>query len=414
MQLRKLFRSALFATALGLPAALTAVPQAGAAVFVSVNFAPPVLPVYAQPICPSPGYLWTPGYWAYGPEGYYWVPGVWVQPPTVGFLWTPAYWGWENGAYLFHGGYWGPHIGFYGGVNYGFGYTGVGFFGGEWRGGAFFYNRSVANVNVTNVTNVYNRTVIVNNRTTVAFNGGPGGIQARPSPQEEAWSHENHLPPSSEQMSHQAFASQNRAQFASVNHGRPMVAAAATPTSFRANPTNPVAAARPTVNGREANQDQRIANGLRSGQMTSGEAARATATQSRIDQQVHNDRTADGGALTQQQRQQVNREQNGASRQVYNDNHNGNTVAPNAVDNREANQQQRTANGVRSGQVTSGEAARTNARQAGVDQTVHNDRVANGGALNGQQRQQANRQQNANSRQIQHENHNADHAKEPR
>ena len=84
--------------------------------------------------------------------GYYWVPGVWVQPPSVGLLWTPAWWGWENGAYLFHAGYWGPHVGFYGGINYGFGYGGVGFFGGEWRGGAFFYNRTVANVNVTNVT----------------------------------------------------------------------------------------------------------------------------------------------------------------------------------------------------------------------------------------------------------------------
>jgi hypothetical protein len=53
----------------------------------------------------------------------------------------------------------GPHIGFYGGVNYGFGYGGVGFGGGEWRGGSFYYNRSVTNV--TNVTTVYNQTVIV-------------------------------------------------------------------------------------------------------------------------------------------------------------------------------------------------------------------------------------------------------------
>src|ERR1035438_6677894 len=88
-------------------------------------------------------------------------------------------------------------------------------------------------------------------------------------------------------------------------------------------------------NEREANQDQRIANGLRSGQMTSGEAASAERTQSRIDQQVHNDRAANGGPLTNQEKQQINREQNGASRQIYNDNHNGKTVQPNAVDNRE-------------------------------------------------------------------------------
>ena len=61
---------------------------------VAVSIAPPVLPVYEQPPIPAPGYIWTPGYWAYGPYGYYWVPGTWVQPPGVGLLWTPGYWGW--------------------------------------------------------------------------------------------------------------------------------------------------------------------------------------------------------------------------------------------------------------------------------------------------------------------------------
>ena len=99
-------------------------------------------------------------------------------------------------------------------------------------------------------------------------------------------------------------------------------------------PSQPISAADRSAgshynpNNREANQDQRIANGLRSGQMTSGEAARADRTQSRIDQQVHNDRVANGGKLTGQERQQINSEQNAASRQIYNEKHNGNTVAP--------------------------------------------------------------------------------------
>ncbi len=122
---------------------------------ISVRIGPPALPVYAQPICPGPGYLWTPGYWAWSDDdGYYWVPGTWVVAP-VGMLWTPGYWGFAGGLYGWHPGYWGPHVGFYGGINYGFGYGGVGFFGGEWRGGAFFYNRAVMNVNVVNVRNVY-------------------------------------------------------------------------------------------------------------------------------------------------------------------------------------------------------------------------------------------------------------------
>lgn len=160
-------------------------------------------------------------------------------------------------------------------------------------------------------------------------------------------------------------------------------------------------------NGREANQDQRIANGLKTGQMTSGEAARADQHQAAIAQQVHSDRAANGGTLTGQERQQVSREQNGASQQVYNEKHNGNTIAPNAVDNREANQQQRTANGLRSGQETSGEAGRTDQRQASLDQRVHNQRVANGGALNQQQKRQVNQHQNNHSQQIHNQKHNA-------
>src|SRR5208282_1960307 len=149
------------------------------AVGLSIRIGPPALPVYAQPICPGAGYLWTPGYWAYGDDGYFWVPGTWVLAPTPGFLWTPGYWGWGGGFYAWHAGYWGPHVGFYGGINYGFGYGGVGFVGGEWRGGGFYYNRAVSNVSVTNVTNVYNKTVIVNNATTTSYNGGTGRIPLR-------------------------------------------------------------------------------------------------------------------------------------------------------------------------------------------------------------------------------------------
>ena len=207
------------------------VPVASFAQFgVSIMIAPPALPIYTQPMCPSVGYMWTPGYWAYGDDGYFWVPGTWVMAPEVGFLWTPGYWGWGDNGYAWNEGYWGPHVGFYGGINYGFGYGGVGFAGGEWRGGAFFYNRAVMNVNVTNITNVYSRTVIVNN-THVAFNG-PGGIEARPTSQEEAYGRESHTAALSTQMEHERAASQNRALFASENHGRPEVAATARPGDF--------------------------------------------------------------------------------------------------------------------------------------------------------------------------------------
>jgi hypothetical protein len=200
---------------------------------ISITIGPPALPVYTQPVCPAPGYMWTPGYWAYGPGGYYWVPGTWVMAPTPGLLWTPGYWGFVNGAYLWHGGYWGPHIGFYGGINYGFGYGGVGYEGGYWNGGRFFYNRSVTNVNVTNVTNVYNKTVI-NNTTVnnVSYNGGAGGVTARPTATELAAEREQHTPPTAMQTRQVEAARNNPASFASANHGRPAIAATAKPGEF--------------------------------------------------------------------------------------------------------------------------------------------------------------------------------------
>jgi hypothetical protein len=205
---------------------IPAVSHAG--VFVSITIAPPVLPVYVQPPLPAEGYLWTPGYWAYGDAGYFWVPGVWVQPPSVGLLWTPGYWGWHGGVYAWNAGYWGPHIGFYGGVNYGFGYGGVGFAGGRWEGGHFAYNGAVANFGGVVVHNSYHENVVVNNVHT-SFNGGEGGLRAQPGPAERAAMAEHHIPPTGVQNAHHEAASHDRSQLASVNHGRPANAAMSRP-----------------------------------------------------------------------------------------------------------------------------------------------------------------------------------------
>src|SRR5690242_8251585 len=207
---------------------LTAVPvisQAGLVVGVSVGIPPPALPVYVQPPCPAPGYIWMPGYWAWD-DGYYWVPGTWVVAPAVGLLWTPGYWGWADGAYLWHAGYWGPHVGFYGGINYGFGYSGVGYEGGYWQGHEFYYNRAVTNINSTQITNVYNRTVINNvNVTHVSFNGGAGGVTARPTAAQLSAEHERHLGLTPLQRQQQQLAHANTSLRAAVNNGRPGIAA---------------------------------------------------------------------------------------------------------------------------------------------------------------------------------------------
>jgi hypothetical protein len=229
-----------------------------AGVFLSITVAPPALPVYVQPVCPGDGYLWTPGYWAYGEAGYFWVPGTWVLAPQPGFLWTPGYWGFAGGLYGWHGGYWGPHVGFYGGVNYGFGYGGVGFYGGRWEGGHFAYNTAVLHVNTTIVHNTYIDNTVIHNTTVInrtSFNG-PGGINARPNGQEQAAMRESHVQATSEQMSHEHFASTNRANFASVNGGRPATAAVSHPMTNASTATHTAynnSAARPAYNAPNAN-----------------------------------------------------------------------------------------------------------------------------------------------------------------
>ena len=154
MKLFSSFRKVLLA------AALLAVPaMAHAGAFVSVAVAPPAIPIYTQPLCPGDGYIWTPGYWAYGDDGYFWVDGAWVLAPYEGALWTPGYWGWGVGFCAWHPGYWGRSIGYYGGINYGFGYFGSGFYGGYWNGGRYFNNGSINRINVANMHNVYSQHV---------------------------------------------------------------------------------------------------------------------------------------------------------------------------------------------------------------------------------------------------------------
>jgi hypothetical protein len=205
-----------------------------AQVAVSVEFAPPPLPVYDQPLCPGEGYIWTPGFWAWDDDAYdyYWVPGTWVLAPEVGFLWTPPWWGFEGEAFIFHEGFWGPEVGFYGGISYGFGYFGHGYVGGRWQDGRFFYNREVNNINITNIRNVYNERVTINNENRVSYNGR-GGVEDRPTPQEEAASRGRHLPPAAEQRQHIQVARTNPELRASTNRGKPPIAATPRPGALR-------------------------------------------------------------------------------------------------------------------------------------------------------------------------------------
>jgi hypothetical protein len=223
-------RSLLFALVL---LAISAASSAQIGFGVSIRIAPPELPVYEQPICPEDGYIWTPGYWSYGDEDYFWVPGTWVMAPEPGYLWTPGYWGWGDNAYLFHEGYWGTEVGFYGGISYGFGYFGNGYDGGRWDNGHFFYNTYVNHVNVTVIHNTYNTRVVETNTTRVSYNGGSGGVEARPTAQEETYSREQHVGRVAAQEQHIQQARTNPALRAANNQGKPPIAATAKPGDFQ-------------------------------------------------------------------------------------------------------------------------------------------------------------------------------------
>lgn len=247
MKLRSVALAALLFA--GLPLA-----SSSAYVGISVGIAPPSIPVYVQPACPVEGYLWTPGYWGYGNVGYYWVPGVWVPPPRIGVYWTPSYWGYDGGSYLFHSGYWGPSVGFYGGINYGFGYFGSGYYGGQWAGDRFRYNTAVTRVNTNIVRNVYVNKTVINNyggRTRpggASFNG-PGGTKAKASAKEQAVADAEKVPATPEQQKVEQAASKNPEFHAAKNGGKPKVAALKTPDEVSQSPAGAADASEPGKKG---------------------------------------------------------------------------------------------------------------------------------------------------------------------
>jgi hypothetical protein len=232
MIVRHFLHGTVFSSMLACAAMFALVAPAAAQITVSVDVAPPELPVYDQPPIPGDGYLWTPGYWAWSDDDqdYFWVPGTWVEAPEVGYLWTPGYWAADGGAFLWHAGYWGPEIGFYGGVYYGYGYFGQGYQGGYWQGGHLYYNTAVSNIGTVHITNVYNRTVINNvtiNR--VSYNGGSGGIRAQPTPAQLQAAQAHHIALLPVQRQHEQSARGNESSIMAARRSPPPPGRACSP-----------------------------------------------------------------------------------------------------------------------------------------------------------------------------------------
>lgn len=224
--MKTLFVRAVLALAMLLP------PVARSQVSLHITIAPPSLPVYVQPQVPDEGYIWTPGYWAWSPDegDYYWVPGTWVRPPHTGDLWTPGYWAFENAAYFWRVGYWGRSVGYYGGLNYGHGYTGSGYQGGHWEHGQFRYNRAASNVDSRFVHHAYD-TRVVNHApaSRASFHGGP---QRQERPRQDSGAGRGG--PTADQIRHEQQALNTPTQRASSSRGVPPVATTRRPSEFAA------------------------------------------------------------------------------------------------------------------------------------------------------------------------------------
>jgi hypothetical protein len=178
-------------------------------------------------------------------------------------------------------------------------------------------------------------------------------------------------------------------------------------------PTQPPATTQPkhpdpTVGERRQNQQDRIANGIDSGQLTAGETKNLESREANVNREVRDDRAGDHGHLTSGERKQINHQQNNTSRAIYQDKHNGNVAhyGNNEVGQRRKNQQERIANGIRHDKMTAGEAARDENREQGVNQQVRADRAGNGGKLTGKEHAQVNREQNHMSKTIYRQKHN--------
>jgi hypothetical protein len=157
-----------------------------------------------------------------------------------------------------------------------------------------------------------------------------------------------------------------------------------------------------TADVRYHNQQERVAQGVSSGQLTAGETGNLERRESAIRQEVRTDRALDNGRLTGAERTQINHQQNRVSNSIYADKHNATTqhYGNSEVDARRYNQQQRIASGVANGSMNAGRAANIEHKEAAINHEVRADRRANGGRLTGAEHAMVNHQQNQTSRQI--------------
>ena len=187
------------------------------------------------------------------------------------------------------------------------------------------------------------------------------------------------------------------------------LAGLALPVAAQTTAATPAPPTSQSINERKENQQDRIANGVQSVELTAGETHNLEKKESELNQEERDMRKLDNGHLTGADKSTLNQQQNKLSNQIYQDKHNAavqNTDPKSEVGKRAENQQDRIAQGIKSGQLTAGEASHLEGREAAINKEVRNDRAANGGKLTPAEKAQVNRQQNRTSGAIYRDKHN--------
>jgi hypothetical protein len=174
----------------------------------------------------------------------------------------------------------------------------------------------------------------------------------------------------------------------------------------------------PGVQQRMQNQQQRIDQGISSGQLTPREAGRLEAQEARIRQDEL--RMKSDGNLTPAERQRLNRELDRSSGDIYRQKHDaqtanagqggaGGNVNDPSIQQRMQNQEQRIQQGVNSGALTPKEAGKLEAREAKIRQDEA--KMKSDGKLTAKERQRLNKELDKASDRIHKQKHDRQHVK---
>jgi hypothetical protein len=162
---------------------------------------------------------------------------------------------------------------------------------------------------------------------------------------------------------------------------------------------------------RDVNQQTRIEQGLKSGELNTREAARLERGEARVERMEA--RALSDGELSQTEKQRIRRQQNQLSKEIYREKHDAQTGDANSVSQkrmaadvqRNVNQQERIEQGIQSGELTGREVGQLERGQAHVNRLE--GRAGANGFLGPREQRHIQRAENRQSKRIYRQKHDA-------